>query len=136
MHIKRNIGVAFTGLALVVTVLVIIYAYLFNRVDYSTLDYIARYQKGAFRFMDLAGDICVTSVDDIGYVVKGKYDIVIHYGKQVIAMHESCFNDETFRKKCKAIGLVVLTHEDEDTGEVMYKVTCWDQPVTEWSRTY
>lgn len=136
MHIKRNIVVSFTGLALVVVVLILIYVYMTIRVDYSTLDYIGRYQKGAFQFMDLAGDICVTSIDDIGYEVKGKYNIVIHYGKQVIAMNERCFSDETFRQKCKRIGLVILTHEDEDTGEVLYKVTCWEQPVTEWSRVY
>ena len=133
MHLKRNIAVASNGFLLVVLALIGIYVYMNFRIDTSSMEYIRQFQKGAFNFIDLANDIGVSSIDDIGYEVKGKYNILIHYGKQVIKVNERCLRSEDFKAKASAIGLKILTHENED-GTVMYKITCWDQPCTEWSR--
>lgn len=133
MHIKRNIAVAATSVFLVVLVLVAMYLYTSYRIDTTSMEYIRQFQKGAFNFIDLANDIDVHSIDDIGYEVKGDYNLLIHYGKQVIKVNKRCLMSDDFKAKAAAIGLKILTHEDED-GNVLYKITCWDLPCTEWSR--
>ena len=131
MHIKRNIVVAFVGLVLVCTVLVLLYVYLFYRIDYSSIDYLESFQRGHFVFNDLANDIGVKSIDDLGHEVKSDYNIVIHYGKQVIQVNRRCLESPEFHKRIARIGLVIKSHKNED-GSMLYRIECWGEPLEQW----
>lgn len=134
-HIKRNILVAFLGLMLVCLALAALYFYEFYRIDYSAIDYIESLQKGPGNFLDLAGDIGVTSADDLGYEIKGRYNIVIHYGKQIIKMNTRCFKSDEYKDRIKRIGLEVKTHDTKDeNGTILYRITYWGEEIELWSR--
>ncbi len=133
MGIKQRILVVAIVLALVFGSLIGIYMYMsYYRVDTSTIEYIEQFQTGKYIFNDLANDIGVESIDDIGYKVNGDYAINIYYGKQIIEMNQACFKSDKFREALGKIGIKVLTHEDED-GTILYKVTSWDDEVKEYS---
>ena len=131
MHIKCNIAIAFVGLLLGCALLVGIYFYMFVRIDYSSIDYIYSFQKGAYVFSDLAGDIGVDSIDDLGFEVKGEYNLVIHYGRQIIKVNKNCFESEEFHRRIKLIGLEIKTHTNED-GTILYRVESWGEPIVQW----
>lgn len=133
MHLKRNIIITFIGLLFVSLCLILIYWWMFVRIDYAAIDYIKTMQRGPNNFSDLAGDIGVESIDDIGFEVKGKFDILIHYGKQVIRCNKSCLESQEWKTKAKAIGIEVKFKLDEDGNVVAYRVTYWGDPVQEWS---
>lgn len=133
MHLKRNIVVAFIGLLFMVVVIIGIYYWMYVRIDYSAIDYIKTMQRGANRFSDLAGDIGVESVNDLGFEVKGDYDLLIHYGRQVIKVNKQCLESKEWRQRVGAIGIRIYSKELEDTGEIVYKVTYWDEPIEEWT---
>lgn len=133
MNIRSKVAAATIALVIVLGAAVGIYVYMdYGRVDYSTIDYIKKMQKGRNQFNDLGHDINVESVDDIGYIVNGYYMIDIHYGDQIITMNKKCFEDKTFREKLEGIGIKVLTHEDDDQN-VQYRVTYWGDIVQEFS---
>lgn len=135
MSMKIRIAFAAFGLFLAIGALVGIVIYLeWYRVDMSGIEHIEQAQRGPNDFNDPAGDIAVQSVDDIGYVVKGDYLLDIHYGRQVIAMNKKCFESKEFRTALSEIGIKVYTRKDDETGKVMYKVTYWDDKVSEYSR--
>lgn len=131
MNIRGKIfGASFCLLA-VMAALVGFYLYMdYFRVDTSTIDYLEQAQTSNFKFSDLSGDIAVESIDDIGYVVEGPYQINIHYGRQRIKVNQQCFKSKEYMEALKRIGIVIKTHENED-GSVVYKVTCWKQDVQE-----
>ena len=131
MNIRGKIfGASFCLLA-VMAALVGFYLYMdYFRVDTSTIDYLEQAQTSNFKFSDLSGDIGVESIDDIGYVVEGPYQINIHYGRQRIKVNQQCFKSKEYMEALKRIGIVIKTHENED-GSVVYKVTCWKQDVQE-----
>lgn len=132
--IKYRILVAGIGLTIVFAALLgVIYYMMYMRVDTATLDYLASLQKGKYTFNDVGQDICVESIDDIGYIIKGKYNLNIYYGKRVIEMNKACFKSDKFREALDKVGLKVLTHENED-GEVLYKVTSWGEEIEEFSK--
>lgn len=132
MHMKRNIIVTFVALCLVCAVLIGIYWWMYVRIDMSAIDYIKTMQKGPNNFSDLAGDIGVQSIEDLGFEVKGKLNILIHYGKQVIRVNKNCLNSSEWKTKAKQIGIEVKFKID-DEGEYHYRVTYWGDPITEWS---
>lgn len=132
MHMKRNIILTFLGMCIVCVVLVVIYWWMFVRIDYAAIDYIKTMQKGPGKFSDLAGDIGVESVEDLGFEVKGKLNILIHYGKQVIRVNKNCLDSKEWRAKAKAIGIEVKFRIDDD-GNYRYRVTYWGDPIQEWS---
>ena len=131
MQLKRNIAIAFIGLMLGVVAIVVIYFYTYLRIDYSAIDYIYSFQKGAFKFNDLANDIGVTSIDDLGFEVKGDYDIIIHYGKQVIKVNKNCLDSKEFHQRISRIGLDIKSHTNED-GTILYRIECWGEPIEQW----
>lgn len=133
MHLRAKIPLCVAALMIVLGACCALYYYTSVRVDTSTIEYIESMQKGPYEFLDLASDINVESVDDIGYIVKGEYQIVIHYGDQVIEMNRNCFGNSSYHDALGKIGLKVLSKKLDD-GSVVYKVTCWNEPVTEWSR--
>lgn len=133
MRIDKRIAGASMVFVLVVAALVGIFVYMtYLHVDTSTIEYIEQYQQGNFIFNDIAGDIQVESIDDIGYIVEGEYQIDIYYGKQRIKMNRACFKSKSYRDALKTIGIVVKTHKNDD-GTILYKVTCWDEDVVELS---
>ena len=132
MHLKRNIIITFIGLCFICVCLIGIYWWMYIRIDYAAIDYIKTMQKGPNNFSDLAGDIGVEDINDLGFEVKGKLNILIHYGKQVIRVNKNCLASEEWKRKAKAIGIVVKFKVDED-GNYQYRVTYWDDPITEWS---
>lgn len=134
MKIKQNIVLAFIGLLLVVGVLVAIYMWDYTRIDYSTIDYIRGLQKAPNNFLDLSGDIDVHSYEDLGYEVKGEYDILIHYGKQIVKVNKQCLESDEWRSRVGEIGIKVYSRLDEETGERLYRITYWNNDIEEWSR--
>ncbi len=132
---KARIAVAATALFLVIGALIGIYVYMeLYRVDMGTIEHIKQCQASPNEFNDPSNDIQVSSVDDIGYLVRGSYLIDIHYGRQIISMNKKCFESEEFRRGLKSIGIQVYTHVKEDTGDVLYKVTYWGDTVKEYSK--
>lgn len=129
---KSQIAIAVLGTLLVVAAAVLLYAHLYARIDYSAIDYISTLQKGANSFSDLAGDIAVESVEDLGFEVTGDYQLVIHYGKQIIKVNKNCLTSDEWKLRAGRIGIEVLTHVNED-GTVLYRVTYWGEPITQWS---
>lgn len=132
MHMKRNIIVCFIGLCFVCAVIIGIYWWMYVRIDYSAINYIKTAQRGANNFSDLAGDIGVESVDDLGFEVKGDFDLLIHYGRQVIRCNRNCLNSDEWKRKAKEIGIVVKFRVNDDDS-IDYLVTYWGEPITEWS---
>jgi len=135
MSMSQRIGVAVVGLIACVGALILLYGYTSQRVDTSVIDYISQLQTSPNKFIDVSGDIGVSSANDIGYLVNSDYNIVIYYGKQVIEMNRNCFNNEVYRNKLAEIGVRVYTKTTED-GIVDYKVTYWDVEVERFSRVY
>lgn len=131
MHLRAKIAMSVTFLIIVLGSCCLLYYYTSVRVDTSTIDYIKSMQKHPNEFLDLASDINVESADDVGYVVKGDYYLVIHYGSQVFEMNRNCFKSDDYINRLKSIGIKVY-HKEKD-GKILYKVTYWDDPVTEWS---
>lgn len=134
MKIGRNIIIAALGLFLVVVAIVAIYLYDYMRIDYSTIDYITGLQKGPGNFLDLSGDIDVHSYEDLGFEVKGEYDILIHYGKQVIRVNRQCLESDEWRDKVGKIGIKVYSRVDKETDERLYRITYWGEDIEQWSR--
>ncbi|MCM1215072.1 MAG: hypothetical protein NC548_11195 [Lachnospiraceae bacterium] len=132
MHMKRNIIVVFIGICIVCAALIGIYWWMYVRIDYAAIDYIKSMQRGANNFSDLAGDIGVTDINDLGFEVKGKFDILIHYGKQVIRCNKNCLNSKEWKQKAKAIGIEVKFRINKDES-IDYRVTYWGEPIQEWS---
>ena len=133
MKIRVQIVLAAIAFFVVMGLLVALYFYTDNRVDTSTIDYIKGMMKGKNEFLDLANDINVESVDDVGFVVRGRYKIDIHYGDQVIEMNSNCFEDEDYRKALSGIGIEVKSRlNDDDT--VQYLVTYWGEKCEQWSK--
>lgn len=132
MNIKYKI--LFTAIALLLAVMAClgIYYYVDTKEDTSTIEYILNNQRSPNRFTDLAKDINVQSVDDIGYIVRGKYNISIHYGDQVIKMTKKCFEDPKYHALLARIGIEVKTHKEDDE-HILYKVTYWGENVQELS---
>lgn len=130
MKMKQRILVAIVGLVLVISALVAIFIYETYRIDYSSINHIKGAQRGPNEFSDLANDICVTSADDINYIVKGRFHIQINYGRQVIDMNVTSFKSKEFHDRLKEIGIVVKYHENDD-GSILYRVTYWDEVVEE-----
>lgn len=133
MHMKRNIAVMAFGMLLAVAALVGIYWYMYWRIDYSTINYIKAAQKGAYNFSDLAGDIDVHELNDLGFEVRGEYDILIHYGRQVIKVNKQCLMSDEWKQRVGAIGIKVQFKKDKDGRPVKYRVTYWDTPIQEWT---
>lgn len=133
MHMKRNIVVVFIGFLFVCACLIGIYWWMAVRIDYAAIDYIKTMQRGPNNFSDLAGDIGVTSIDDLGFEVKGDFDVLIHYGKQVIRVNKNCLNSDEWKRKVAAIGIEVKFKLDEDGHVEKYRITYWGEPITEWS---
>lgn len=134
MTIKYKILIGAIGLAIVMSVLVGFYYYTDNREDTKTVEYIIGMQKSPNVFMDIANDINVSSADDVYYIVRGKYNIEIHYGDQIIRMTKACFTDESYRALIAKIGLEVQVHVADETKNVEYHVTYWGTPVEEMAR--
>ena len=134
MYIKRNIIFSFIFMLFALMSVVGIYWYSYVRIDYSSIDYIKSLQKGPKVFTDLSGDIGVDSVDDLGFEVKGEYDILIHYGKQIIKVNKQCLMSDEWKNKAEAIGIKVLSRVDKDTNKRLYRITFWGDEVDEWSR--
>lgn len=134
MKISRNIVFAAIAFMFVVFALILVYLYDYTRIDYSSIDYIEGLQKGPSNFLDLSGDIGVESAEDLGYEVKGEFDILIHYGKQVIRVNKQCLDSEEWNRRAAKIGIKVYTKISEETGERLYQVTYWGEKITRWSR--
>ncbi len=132
-RMRGQIGAALFLLFVVIAGLVGIYFYMNNRIDYSTIEYIEGCQRGPNNFSDLAGSINVHSADDIGYQVKGKYHLNILYGDMVIDVPKTAFFNDEFIQRIGKIGIEIKYHEDEETGQVQYKVTYWKAAVDEYA---
>ena len=134
IKMKHNIVIATIGFILVVLCLVALYLFEYARIDYSTIDYIKSMQKSANNFLDLSGDIGVTSYEDLGFEQKSDYDLLIHYGKQVIKVNKWCLESTAWRNRVGAIGLKVYSRVDPETDKREYRITYWDEEIEQWSR--
>lgn len=132
---KSRILIALLGLIIVIAALVGLYIYSSQRIDYSSIDYIKKMQKGHNEFLDLANDIGVSSADDLGYRVNGEYDITIFYGQQTIEVNRSAFESAEFRERLAAIGVEIKSKKLDD-GSVKYRVTYWDDVIDEFDLVY
>lgn len=131
MNIKSQIAIGAIGLIIGVVALALLYYFMNNRIDTSTIEYIQGMMKGPNDFLDLANDINVESEDDIKYRVNDDYDITIYYGDQVIDMNKDCFNSEEYRALLESIGIKVYTHVDTDNKTILYRVTYWGEDAEE-----
>lgn len=127
---KNKIIAASVCLVLSIFTIVALYVYLTYRIDYSAINHIKKAQIGANKFADMADDISVESVDDIYFIVRSKFDIQIHYGKQIINMNLTCFKSDEFHERLSEIGIEVKFREKDD-GTIEYRVTYWGEKVEE-----
>ena len=134
MKMKYSILIAVFGFIIIVSGLVGLYYFEYSRIDYSAIDYIKSMQKSANNFLDLAGDIGVSSYEDLGFEQKSDYDILIHYGKQVIKVNRKCLESEEWRNRVEAIGLKIYSRVNDETEEREYKITYWGEEIDQWSR--
>lgn len=126
----------FSALFILVIVLIGLgglYYFMEHRIDYSTIDYIKDCQRGPNNFSDLANSINVKSVNDVGYQVKGKFHINIMYGDMVIDVPKPAFFNDEFKQRIGEIGIEYKYKENEETGEVKYRVTYWGDICDEYS---
>lgn len=133
-RMRGQIFAALVSLFVVIAALVGLYLFMNNRIDYSTIDYIESCQRGPNSFSDLAGSINVSSADDIGYQVKGKYHLLVKYGDMSIDIPKTAFFNDEFITRIGKIGIQFKYKEDPETGEIKYRVTYWDEVVDEYSR--
>lgn len=123
---------AFFTVVLVAGALLAFYFFTEHRIDYSAIDHIKELQMGPNHFSDISGDICVNSADDVGFEVKGDYNLIVYYGKQVIKIPPEAFQSQEFRDALGKIG-IKLYYRVGDDGTIMYKVTYWDEPIDQYS---
>lgn len=135
MSMRGRIGIAVVGLVVIIGVLVGLYIYSAQRIDYSTIDYIKEMQKGKNDFLDLANDIGVSSADDLGYRVNSEYNLTIFYGKQTIQVSRNAFESEEFRKRLSEIGVEIKSKKNDDST-VKYRVTYWGDPIDKYDVVY
>lgn len=133
-RMRGQIGAALFMLVIVIVGLVGLYLFVNNKIDYSTIDYIKEAQRGPNSFSDLANSINVQSADDVGYQVKGKYHLNILYGDMVIDVPKTAFFNDEFIRRIGEIGIEFKYKENEETGQVKYKVTYWGADIDEYSK--
>jgi len=131
---KSQIFLASTFVLLFVLILVGAFIYMGVRIDYSTIDHITELQKSPNEFNDLSGDVDVHSSDDLGFIVNSDYSISIYYGRQIIELTPTCFKSEEYRERIAKIGLHVYTAVDEESGNILYRVTYWGEDIDQFSR--
>lgn len=133
-RMRSQIGAALFLLIVAIVAIGGLYFFMNNRIDYSSIDYIKSCQRGPNNFSDLANSINVHSADDVGYQVKGKYHLNILYGDMVIDVPKPAFFDDEFQQRIGEIGIKIKYKENEETGEVKYRVTYWDAILDEYSK--
>lgn len=133
MKIKSQIIIAALAFTLCTAGLVGVYYYTENRIDMSAIEHIAGFQVAPNEFVDLANDIGVESSEDLGFLVKSDYNIIIYYGKQIIKMNPNCFASQEYRNALEEIGINVYTRESDD-GTIEYMVTYWGEAIEQYTR--
>ena len=127
------------GLTFVVIIGVIacfaLYYYSEHKLNYDVVKLIHDRQKRPGEFIDMDGQVQVEDVHDLGYILKdGK--IELHYGIQTIDIPFDSLENEEWISKLNEIGIKVYWRNNAETGETEYRVTYWDEVVTEWSKVY
>lgn len=138
MKTKHMAGkiIALTFIVLLGTLLCLaLYYYSENRLNYDVVNLIHDRQKRAGEFIDMDGQVQVDSVDDLGFILKeGK--IELHYGVQTIDIPFNSLDNEEWLNALGDIGIKVYRRYNEKTEETEYRVTYWDEVITEWSKVY
>ena len=130
---RNSIIAAFILLLFFALILIAIYYKVEFTEDYSAINHIKEFQKGPNHFSDTAHDIDVAGPEDIGYIVKGEFDLEIYYGRQRISVHRKSFSSKKYKEALASIGIEIKYHENED-GSIIYLVTYWGTPVDEYVR--
>ena len=134
MNIKYKILLGAIALVITCAGCYAFYYYTDNRVETATIEYIKSMQKSPNEFLDIANDINVSSADDVGFIVRGRYSIDICYGDQIIRMTKKCFESDEYKQMLSEIGIEVKFKVDpNDAGNIKYRVTYWGDVVKELS---
>lgn len=127
------------GLVLVVILGTLIclglYYYSENKLNYDVVKLIHDRQKRPGEFIDMDGQVQVESSDDLGFIIKdGK--IELHYGIQTIDIPFSSLDNAEWLDALGEIGIKIYRRYNEQTEKTEYRVTYWDEIITEWSKVY
>ena len=133
MGIGKRIAVVVMFLVVAGAAVFGIFYYTAVRIDDSVVDELIAAQKGPYKFVDVANDIGVASVEDLGFVNNGDWNVSLYYGKKIIKINKRALESQEFKDKLKQLGIVVMFRED-DEGKVQFRITSWDEEVTQWSR--
>ena len=133
MGLGKRIGVIVMILVVVGIAVFGIFYFTAVRVDTSVIEDIRDAQKGPYSFSDVGNEIAANSIEDIGFKDNGDWNINLYYGKKVIKINKNCMEDEEFMSLLSDIGIEMKFRDDEN-GTPQYKITCWGEPVTQWSR--
>lgn len=132
---KSRVWIAFVFLVIVCVLLVGIYYYQENHMNYTAINKIKSVQTGPNKFFDLSNEIEVSSVNDVNYNILNNGNFEIHYGKQVIVIPKKYIDnkDPELFSRLKEIGLEIKQKRriNPDTGkeEILYKVLYWGDPI-------
>lgn len=128
--------VGMTLLVLIGTVACLaLFFYSESRLNYDVVKLIHDRQKRPGEFIDMDGQVQVDDVDDLGYILKdGK--IELHYGVQTIDIPFKSLDNEEWITSLNEIGIKVYRRYNAQIQETEYRVTYWDDDVTEWSSVY
>lgn len=112
-----------------------LYYYSENKLNYDVVKLIHDRQKRPGEFIDMDGQVQVESSDDLGFILKeGK--IELHYGIQTIDIPFNSLENTEWLEALGDIGIKVYRRYNEQTEETEYRVTYWDEVITEWSKVY
>lgn len=128
--------VALALVAVIGTIIAVgLYYYSEHKLNYDVVKLIHDRQKRPGEFIDMDGQVQVDDVNDLGYILKdGK--IELHYGIQTIDIPFDSLENAEWISKLNEIGIKVYRRSNVETGETEYRVTYWDEVITEWSKVY
>lgn len=129
MKIGYKILICVFGILLMTIGIILVNYTLSSSPDVSTIKHIRETIKND----DIAGEIGVSSADDIGFYVKGEYNILIYYGRQTINVTRKAFFSKEYREELSTIGIEIQYRVDEETGEILYRVLYRGTPVDQYS---
>lgn len=135
----KAMGLKIAALAIVVVIGAIIAVgltyYSDNKTNYDVIKLIHDRQKRPNEFIDMDGQVGVTDVHNLGYILKDS-KIELHYGVQVIDIPYRTLDDSDWMDALGTIGIKVYRRVNEETGKTEYRLTYWDETIQEWSKVY
>lgn len=97
-----------------------------DTVSYSAVNSIVSKMDGRNRLIDLDREICVSSIDDIGFTCKDDV-VTVYYGKIQIEITKALMKDSKFMEALKKTGIEIKMNKEKE-----YVILYWGERVEKW----